>query len=87
MPTCAENVHCDTIDQRKVGSLRLDVRYVLLALQMIFASVITFKSVSKDRIDLNAWLISYLLQASPVNQYLLLSPSTGANKCDLHFKQ
>jgi len=50
------------------------------ALQMILCSVINFKSVAKDGVYLNVWLISYLFQTSPVNRRLLVSLSTGANK-------
>ena len=53
---------------------------MLLAREVIFTLVITFKSVTKDGIYLNVCLISYLLLASPVNQCVFLSPSTVANK-------
>jgi len=53
---------------------------MLIALQMIICSVITFKSVAKNGIYLNVWLVSYLFQASPVNRRLIVSLSTGANK-------
>jgi hypothetical protein len=53
---------------------------MLLALQMILCSVISFKSVTKDGVYLNVWLIAYLYQPSPVNRRLLVSLSAGANK-------